>query len=64
MYFGPHTVLLAMDLQFRKNLSAVELERTVDRLEETIRKRHPDIKHIFIESDSLPSSDHQKEATV
>jgi cation diffusion facilitator family transporter len=55
MYFGPHTVLLAMDLQFRKDLSAAKLEQTVDRLEETIRRRYPDVKHIFIESDSLPS---------
>jgi cation diffusion facilitator family transporter len=55
MYFGPHTVLLAMDLQFRKNLSAAELEQSIDRLEETIRKHHRDVKHIFIESDSLPS---------
>jgi divalent metal cation (Fe/Co/Zn/Cd) transporter len=64
MYFGPHTVLLAMDLKFRKDLSGTELEQTVDRLEETIRKRHQDIKHIFIESDSLPSSQRQKEAVL
>jgi divalent metal cation (Fe/Co/Zn/Cd) transporter len=62
MYFGPHTVLLAMDLQFRKDLSAAELEQTVDRLEEAIRKRFPDVQHIFIESDSLPSSYRRKEA--
>ena len=62
MYFGPHTVLLAMDLQFRKDLSAATLEQTVDRLEETIRRRYPDVKHIFIESDSLPSSYRQNTA--
>jgi len=60
MYFGPHTVLLAMDLKFRDKLSATELEHTVDRLEDAIRKLHGDIKHIFIESDSLPSSSPQK----
>jgi divalent metal cation (Fe/Co/Zn/Cd) transporter len=42
---------------------AVHLEQTVDRLEETIRKRYPDVKHIFIESDSLPSADRQQEAS-
>jgi divalent metal cation (Fe/Co/Zn/Cd) transporter len=26
IHFGPHTILLAMDLQFRKNLSAAEVE--------------------------------------
>jgi divalent metal cation (Fe/Co/Zn/Cd) transporter len=51
-----------MDSQFRKDLSATELEQTVDRLEEAIRGRYPDVQHIFIESDSLPSSYRRKEA--
>ena len=55
LYFGPETILLAMDLRFRPNLSATELERTVDRLEDKIRKYNEKIKHIFIESDSLPA---------
>ena len=37
-----------MDLRFRKTLSAAEVEQSVDRLEEEIRKRHPDVKHVFI----------------
>jgi len=53
MYFGPDTVLLAMDLRFRNDLSAVEVEKSVDRIEANIRKHHDKIKHIFIESDSL-----------
>jgi cation diffusion facilitator family transporter len=57
MHFGPRTILLAMDLQFRKDLSAAEVEDSVDRLEETIRKHHRDIKHIFIESESLSPND-------
>src|SRR5262249_30359320 len=53
MYFGPHTILLAMDLRFNPDLSAAEVEESIDRLEERIRKHHPDVKHIFIESDSI-----------
>jgi cation diffusion facilitator family transporter len=53
MYFGPDTVLLAMDLRFRKNLSGREMEESVKRIESKIRLRHEKIKHIFIESDSL-----------
>lgn len=53
MYFGPDTVLLAMDLRFRKNLSGRETEESVKRIEAKIRLRHEKIKHIFIESDSL-----------
>jgi cation diffusion facilitator family transporter len=62
MYFGPHTILLAMDLQFRRDLSAVDVERTVDELEDTIRKRYRDIKHIFIESESLTSKRYVEKA--
>jgi cation diffusion facilitator family transporter len=53
MYFGPHTILLAMDLSFRPNLSAIEVEESIDRLEENIRRGYPNVKHIFIESESL-----------
>ena len=55
MYFGPHTILLAMDLRFRPDLSAAAVEESIDRLEDEIRKHHPDVKHIFIESDSITS---------
>ena len=53
MYFGPNTILLAMDLRFRQDLSAVDLEATVKRLEARIRKNNEKVKHIFIESNSL-----------
>jgi len=48
-----------MDLQFRKNLSAAEVENSIDVLEDKIRKEHEDVKHIFIESDSI-SPRHQQ----
>jgi cation diffusion facilitator family transporter len=52
MFFGPNTILLAMDLRFRQTLTTAELEQTVDRLEANIRKHNEKIRHIFIESDS------------
>ena len=64
MYFGPHTILLAMDLQFRKDLSAAQVEESIDRLEEKIRQHHPDIRHIFIESDSLSPRQQRKAANA
>ena len=57
MYFGPNTILLAMDLRFRKNLSGREMEESIKRLESQIRRRHDKIQHIFIESDSLVPPD-------
>ncbi len=53
MYFGPRTILLAMDLQFRKDLSAAEVEESIDHMEEIITGQYPDIKHIFVESESI-----------
>lgn len=52
MYFGPDTILLAMDIRFRPDLQASELERIIDRVEKKIGDRHPEIRHIFIEADS------------
>jgi divalent metal cation (Fe/Co/Zn/Cd) transporter len=53
MHFGPEQILVAFDVQFREHLSAEELEAAIDRLEETIRAKHPRIKHIFMEADSI-----------
>jgi len=53
MYFGPHTVLLTMDVQFRQGLSGTERDSAVQRLEKVIHDKHKDINHIFIESRSL-----------
>jgi cation diffusion facilitator family transporter len=52
MYFGPHTVLLTMDVQLRNDLSGADRDATVKRLEQAIREKHRDINHIFIESKS------------
>jgi divalent metal cation (Fe/Co/Zn/Cd) transporter len=53
MHFGPDVVLLALEVQFREGLSAREIEEAVDRLEATIRAAHPQIKHIFLEAESI-----------
>jgi cation diffusion facilitator family transporter len=52
-YFGPDTVLLNMDIQFRPDLPSGEVEDSVDRIERAIRKDHPEIKTIFIEAESF-----------
>jgi cation diffusion facilitator family transporter len=54
-YFGPDSVLLNMDIQFREGLSAGEVEAAVERIEKAIRMKHPEIKNIFIEAESISS---------
>lgn len=53
MHFGPHTILLTVDIEFDKKLSAAEVEETIERLEESIRQKYPDIKHIYIEAGAV-----------
>lgn len=53
MYFGPHTVLLTVDIEFHNTLSAMEVEEAVDRLEQNISNKYPDIKHIYIEAGAV-----------
>lgn len=53
MYFGPHTVLLTLEIQFKPTIPAKGIEGAVDRIEKKIRNRFPDIKHILIEAESI-----------
>jgi cation diffusion facilitator family transporter len=53
MHFGPREILLNLDIDFHSHLSTEELAAAVDRLETTIRKKHPEIRRIFIEAETL-----------
>lgn len=53
MHFGPHTILVAMDVEFQPALSARQIADAVDRLEALIRRCLPDARHIYIEADSI-----------
>ncbi|WP_017299529.1 cation diffusion facilitator family transporter [Nodosilinea nodulosa] len=53
LHFGPHEVLLNIEIQFRPDLSVAELAEAIDRLEAKIRHRHPEISTIFVEAKGL-----------
>ena len=53
MHFGPRTILLTVDIEFDKKLSALEVEQAIDRMEKNIRTQFPDIKHIYIEAGAV-----------
>lgn len=53
MHMGPSEVVLNLDLRFRFDLDAAGVAAAVDRIEKTIRARHPVVRYIFIEVESL-----------
>lgn len=53
LHFAPDQILLNLELQFRPELKATELERAIDRIERAIRERHPNVRHIFVEAESI-----------
>ena len=53
MHFGPHDVLAVLSLDFRDDLPAGEVERTVTRLERAIKAAHPEVSRVFIEAQSF-----------
>ena len=52
-FFGPNDALLAMTIQFRKGTSSRQVESSVDEIEERVKEQYPEIKHIFLEVDSV-----------
>jgi len=49
VYFGPGTVVLNLELRFKRGLRSEELAGSVARIEQRLRERHPELKYIFIE---------------
>ncbi|AIZ62573.1 cation transporter [Hymenobacter sp. DG25B] len=55
MYLGPQDAMLALDVQFRQDMTVAEVEQSVQRLQDAIRDQHPEFQRIFIEAKTLGS---------
>lgn len=53
MHMGPEHILLAIDADFQDNISASNLEAVIDRMEQEIREKVPEVKQIFIEAEGV-----------
>jgi cation diffusion facilitator family transporter len=53
MHLGPEEVLLNLEIDFSPGLPPGKITESIQRLEEEIRRRHPEIQRIFIEARSL-----------
>jgi cation diffusion facilitator family transporter len=60
MHLGPDDVLLALELVFESG-SAADSAAAIDRIDRRIRAKHPQIRHIFIEAQSLKQDTRQEE---
>lgn len=55
MHVGPEFVLATLSLEFADAMTITELERTIEDLNQRIRRAHPEVKKVFIEAESWPS---------
>lgn len=53
VHMGPNALVLNMDLKFRESLSADQIASAIDRIEQTIRENHAEVRFIFIEAQNL-----------
>jgi cation diffusion facilitator family transporter len=53
MHMGPEYVLATLSLEFADALTITELERTIEDLNQRIRRAHPEVKKVFIEAESV-----------
>jgi cation diffusion facilitator family transporter len=53
MHMGPSDIILALGINFHKELHSDEVATAVDRIEHAIKEKHPEITKIFIEAKSI-----------
>jgi cation diffusion facilitator family transporter len=53
MHLGPEEVLLNLEIDFHPGLPPGQITESINRLEQEIRRRHPEVQRIFIEARAL-----------
>jgi cation diffusion facilitator family transporter len=53
MHLGPKEVLLTIEVTFRTDLTAAQTAAAIERLDKAIRTLHPEVRHLFIEAQSI-----------
>lgn len=53
MHMGPSDILLALMINFDKTLNSADVATAIDRIEKSIRDKHPEVKRIFVEAKSI-----------
>jgi cation diffusion facilitator family transporter len=58
MQLGPHSILLAVDLEFRPGLSAADAARAIVRIERNVMDANRDVRHVFVEAQAVKGAGH------
>lgn len=53
---GADTILMGLDVVFRRDISGQEIARAVERLEDCVRQESPQVHYLYIEAKSLKSA--------
>ena len=53
MHLGPADVLVNISLDFGSSLSADDIERLISKMERDIKSAYPQVRHLFVEAQSL-----------
>ena len=56
MHFGPHSILLAMEVDLKDDLTLMEAEETTQRLEQQIMQQQKEIRQVLLEITSLEAT--------
>jgi len=56
MYFGPDSILLAIDVEFAPELDFSSLARIIDEIEAGVRQQFPKVSRIYIEAEAFGSA--------
>ena len=62
MHFGPHEVMLTLEVKFRDDLSMVEVRNTIGRLQKSVQQEYPDITRIYFASESIAQDQRQSDS--
>jgi cation diffusion facilitator family transporter len=54
MYMGTHDLIVTVGVQFKRGIHAETVHRAIHRIEDVISVEFPDVRHVYIEVESLP----------
>jgi divalent metal cation (Fe/Co/Zn/Cd) transporter len=63
LHFGPADVLLTLELQFAKDISATDLRVAIRRIKRNIKEKYPEITRVYYEAESLSERELKEKAT-